>query len=343
MALVTVVIPNWNGRAMLQTCLEALAAQTFRDYEVVVVDNGSQDDSVAWIRENHGSVRVIENAQNLGFAAPVNQGIVASSSPYVAVLNNDTEPSPQWLEALVQAAEGDEHVGMCASRMMFADRPAMINSTGLCIDRVAIVWDRRGGEIEDGRETEPVEVFGPCAGAALYRREMLLQVGLFDEDFVAYLEDADLAWRARQRGWRCLYVPSAQVLHRHSATSREGSPFKSFQLGRNKVWMVVKNYPVRSLWYAVPLVILYDLAAALYALIVLRDVHALRGRLSGLASAGKMWAKRARGLGRPVWAARDERMDLPWLEPLPNPWQILRRYAHLERHKAARRQSKLWR
>ncbi len=239
MALVTVVIPNWNGRLMLQTCLAALGAQTLRDRDVIVVDNGSEDGSVAWLRKRHPSVRVIENAQNMGFAAPVNQGILASDSRYVAVLNNDTEPSPEWLAALVQAAERDARVGMCASRMMFADQPTTINSTGISVDRVAIAWDRRGGETEDGRETESVEVFGACAGAALYRREMLQEVGLFDEEFFAYMEDVDLAWRARRLGWRCLYVPAARVLHRHSATGQEGSPFKSFHLGRNKVWLVV--------------------------------------------------------------------------------------------------------
>jgi len=334
---VTVVIPNWNGRAMLQTCLEALAAQVFRDFAVVVVDNGSEDGSVAWIRENHRSVRVIENAQNRGFAAPVNQGIQASSSPYVAVLNNDTEPSPGWLEALVGAAESDARVGMCASRMMFADRPTVINSTGISVDRAAIAWDRRGGETEDGLETEPIEVFGACAGAALYRREMLQDVGLLDEDFFAYLEDVDLAWRARRMGWRCLYVPAAHVLHRHSATGHEGSPFKSFHLGRNKVWLVVKNYPVRALWYGVPLVVLYDLAAVLYALVARGDVHALRGRLAGLRAARKMWAKRRRS-GLPSAAAeRHGRYpDLPWLERPPWPWLIPQRYAHLQQHRAVR-------
>jgi GT2 family glycosyltransferase len=203
---------------MLQTCLEALESQTLRDREVIVVDNGSDDGSVSWLREMYPSVRVIENAQNRGFAAPVNQGIEASDSLYVAVLNNDTEPCPGWLAALVAAIESDDQVGMCASKMMFADRPTVINSTGISVDRVAIAWDRRGGEAEDGREVEPVEVFGACAGAALYRREMLQEIGLFDEDFFAYLEDVDLAWRARRLGWRCLYVPTARVLHRHSAT-----------------------------------------------------------------------------------------------------------------------------
>jgi GT2 family glycosyltransferase len=309
-----------------------LAAQTLNDHRVIVVDNGSDDGSVAWLAEQHPRVRVIENAENRGFAAPVNQGIAASESPFVAVLNNDTEPSPGWLEALVAAAASDERVGMCASRMLFADRPTVINSTGLCIDRAAIVWDRRGGQADDGRETGWVDVLGPCAGAALYRREMLEQVGSFDKDFYAYLEDADLAWRARRRGWRCLYVPDARVLHRHSATSQEGSPFKSFHLGRNKVWMVVKNYPFRALWYAVPLVMLYDLAAVCYALVVLRDVHALRGRLAGLAGIGKMWTKRQEEASRAGLPALERRLDVPWLEPLSSPRQVLDRYRHLGRH-----------
>ena len=227
---------------------------------------------------------------------------------------------------MVAAAESDRRVGMCASKMLFAERPTMINSTGLCIDKAAIVWDRRGGEPEDGRETEWVEILGPCAGAALYRREMLEEVGAFDEDFYAYLEDADLAWRARRRGWRCLYAPDARVLHRHSATGQEGSAFKSFHLGRNKVWLVIKNYPFRSLWYDVPLVVLYDLAAVLYALLFRRDVHALRGRLVGLRAAGKMWAKRTAASDVPV-----ERLDLPWLERPPLPWRVPRRYQHLAR------------
>jgi GT2 family glycosyltransferase len=216
---------------------------------------------------------------------------------------------------------------------MFADRPTTINSTGISIDRAAIAWDRRGGEPEDGRETEPVEVFGACAGAALYRREMLQEVGRFDEAFFAYLEDVDLAWRAQRMGWHCLYVPAAHVLHRHSATGQEGSPFKSFHLGRNKVWLVVKNYPFGCLWYWVPLLVFYDLAAVLYALLARRDVYALRGRWAGLRTARTMWAKRrqiarqladAGGMGRP---------DLHWLERPPWPWRVSQRYKHLERHR----------
>jgi GT2 family glycosyltransferase len=157
---------------------------------------------------------------------------------------------------------------------------------------------------------------------------MLDQVGLFDEAFFAYLEDVDLAWRARRAGWRCLYVPAAHVLHRHSATGQEGSPFKSFHLGRNKVWLVAKNYPFGALWYWVPLLVLYDLAAVLYALAARRDVHALRGRLAGLWALPRM---RARGRQDLLGTAR-ARPDLAWLERPPLPWRVPRRYQHLQQH-----------
>ena len=329
---VSIIILNWNGRRYLKDCLQAVFAQTTRDFQVVLVDNGSTDGSADLVRTHFPDVHLIENTHNRGFAAANNQAIRATTSEFVATLNNDTQVEPGWLEALLHAMEVAPHVGMCASKMMFADRPTVINSTGISVDRVAIAWDRRGGEAEDGREDEPVEVFGACAGAALYRREMLQETGLFDEDFFAYLEDVDLAWRARRLGWRCLYAPGARVLHRHSATGQEGSPFKSFHLGRNKVWLVVKNYPLGALWYSVPLVVLYDLAAVLYALAARRDVHALRGRLAGLWTARKMWVKRRRIAASA--AAGGGRPDLPWLERPPWPWRIPQRYKHLERHRA---------
>lgn len=359
MAAVTVIIPNWNGQHLLGRCLDALHAQTYRDFAIIVVDNGSTDDSVAYLRAHFPAVQVIANAENRGFAAATNQGIRATHSRYVATLNNDTEADPGWLAALVAAMERAPAVGMCASKLLFAHQPEMINSAGIALDRAGIAWDRCGGE-PDAPESPPPEefpraagiprrvetqslsgapltddpafairhlpfteeeVFGPCAGAALYRREMLDAVGLFDEDFFAYMEDVDLAWRARAAGWRCLYVPQARVLHHHSATGKEGSPFKSFHLGRNKVWLLAKNYPVRELWPYVPLVILYDVAAILYALLARRDLHALRGRLAGLRGFRQMWRKRPPHSG--------PRGDIAWLAPLIWPWQVTARYRHL--------------
>lgn len=320
MPAVSVVIPTWNGRPLLAACLAALAAQTKRDLEIVVVDNGSADGTIAWLAQDHPRVRTIANPTNLGFAAAVNQGIRATETSWVAVLNNDTEPEPGWLAALLATGSTADDVGMVSSTMLFADRPWMINSTGICVDRAGIAWDRDGGAADDPRDNQAVEIFGPCGGAALYRRAMLDQIGLFDEAFFAYLEDVDLAWRGRAAGWRCLHAPQARVLHRHSATGVEGSPFKRYQLGRNKVWLLAKNYPFRQIWWGGAAAVLYDLAAVLYALTARRDVHALRGRLAGLRSL------RSALRCRPTYATRG---DVPFLSPLVAPWRVSQRYAHL--------------
>ena len=320
--LVTTVVVNWNGRVHLNKCLSSLLTQTYTPQDIILVDNGSTDGSADYVEAQFPSVKVMRLPVNTGFAAANNLAIRQSSGAHVALLNNDAYAEPDWLTRLVEAAESDPRVGMCASKMVFAHQPDVLNSTGICVDRAGIAWDRRGGEADDDRETQPVEIFGACGGAALYRRAMLDEIGLFDEDFFAYLEDVDLAWRARGVGWRCLYVPAARVYHAHSATGVEGSPFKSFQLGRNKVWLLAKNYPFKQLWMYAPLVAIYDFAAVIYALVARRDVHALRGRLAGLADVARIWQKR-RGLPLP------QRHDVQWLEPLEVPWRVTRRYRHL--------------
>jgi len=325
---VSVVILNWNGLRHLDGCLTSLQAQTYTAFETILVDNGSTDGSVAWVREHFPHVRLLCNERNVGYAAGNNQAIRASQAPFVATLNNDTRVEPDWLAALVAAAEGDPSVGMCASRMLFADRPGIINSTGISMDVAGIAWDRCGGEPDHGGAGEPVEVFGPCAGAALYRRAMLDQIGLFDEDFFAYLEDVDLAWRARLVGWRCLYVPAACVYHVHSATGVEGSPFKNRLLGRNKVWTIAKNYPTGRLLLCLPLILFYDLAAAAFALVTRREASALLGRLEGLKGLPAVWRKR-----KAVQALRRESRGPAWhrhLSPLAPPWRVPARYRHLK-------------
>jgi hypothetical protein len=211
---------------------------------------------------------------------------------------------------------------MCASKMLFADRPDVINSTGICLDLAGIAWDCRGGEIDDHADEESQEVFGPCGGAALYRRRMLDEIGLFDEDFFAYLEDVDLAWRARRAGWRALYVPAAHVLHHHSATAVEGSPLKSFHLGRNKIWLLVKNYPFREAWHHGFLCLLYDVAAVAYALVARRDLHALYGRLAALPGLRRMWQKRRK-------EQTTNHFSPAWFAPFRVPWQVPGRYRHI--------------
>ena len=327
---VTVIVINWNGRHFLDDCLRTLLAQAYPNFEVILADNGSRDGSVDHVRTAYSTVKIMAFAENLGFAEGNNRAILASEGEYVITLNNDTWVEPGWLAALVAAAESDPGVGMVASKMIFARNPTMVNSTGICMDPVAIAWDRNGGDTDDPSDAQIEAVFGPCAGAALYRRAMLDEIGLFDVDFFAYLEDVDLAWRAQLCGWRALYTAQARVFHIHSGTSKEGSIFKSRLLGRNKIWTIIKNYPNRFIWFYLPLIIVYDLAAVLYSGLGRRDMAAFSGRLQGLRKLPIMMRKR-RAL-RTLRRQLCENRSCDWqarLDPLIAPWRIPARYRHL--------------
>lgn len=301
------VIPTWYGGDRLLQCLEALTRQTFTNFTATIVINGHPDKRLK-ATARQPSVQFIFNDQNLGFAAAVNQGIRTSSEPYIGVLNDDAFPEPEWLEALVKAMERDERIGSCASLMVFAHRPDVVQSAGIAMDRAAIAWDRlRGHPVSEA--LDECEVFGASAGAALYRRAMLEEIGLFDERFFAYLEDVDLAWRAQIAGWHCWYVPRAVVHHQTSASLGENSPLKKQLKARNKVWMVVKNAPAIDL----PLILLYDWAAIFYTLLIGKDPHPLIGRLKGLK--GMCSFLKDRRPGRPRL-----------LEPLVPPWRVPQRW-----------------
>ncbi len=321
---VDIVIVNWNGLRYLPACLNALSAQTYSDFSIWIVDNGSTDGSVEYVRNQHPSVQLICNATNLGFAAANNQVFRTAHSEYIAPLNNDTVVDPGWLSALVEAMAQHPRAGMAAAKMLFAASPGLINSAGIAVDRLGIAWDRLGGRPESASETSPTPVFGVSAGAALYRRAMLDDIGLFDEGFFAYLEDVDLAWRAQWAGWESLYVPGARVTHHHSATSREGSPFKNRLLGRNKVWLIAKNYPMPYLWLCLPVIIGYDVASMLYAIAARRDISPLEGRIAGLRGLVNALRKR-----KTILCRITPRAMMALLAPVESPWRVLRRYRHL--------------
>jgi GT2 family glycosyltransferase len=305
---VSVIVANWNGRHHLARCLPSLRAQTYRDLKVVVVDNGSTDGSVRWLAQEHPEIHVLRNPRNLGFAAANNQAIRATESPYLVTLNNDTQATTEWLAELVAAVESNAAVGMVASQMLLAHAPGVTDAAGIEVDWTGTAWQRRRGEPPD-QTGDPMEVFGPCAGAALYRRTMLDEIGLFDEGFFAYYEDVDLAWRAQNAGWRCLYAPRARIYHAHSATGGQDPSRKRFLIGRNKVWTLIKNYPAVRLAVTWPLILGFELTAVLYSLLVERDTAAWRGRLAAWRELPRVWRQRRKSR-RGVWGT---------LAPVRNP------------------------
>lgn len=245
--LAYVVILNWNGRQYLRDCLRAVFAQTYPDYRVLVVDNGSTDGSAYIARDEFPEAILLPLGENLHFARGSNEGMRAAlrdpKCAHAVLLNNDTRVDPEWLAQLVGSAE--DWVGMVASKMLFMDRPKVLNSTGIAIARDGSTKDRDWNEPDDGRSDAALDVFGASGGAGLYRREVLDRVGLFDEDFVAYYEDVDLAWRIRLAGWEARFAPGAIVYHRYSASIGHVSPWREYQCERNRVWNLVQNYPWR--------------------------------------------------------------------------------------------------
>jgi GT2 family glycosyltransferase len=246
---VTVVIPTLAADAALRECLEGLGRQSRRDFEVIVVDNSGTGLVRAACRLPEG-VRVIENERNVGFGAAVNQAYRASRAPFLATLNDDAVPAPDWIAALLEAVEARPDAGMCASRVVLPD--GRLDSAGMLLAGDGSSKQRGHGEPPEAYAAAE-EVFFPSGSAALYRRAMLEEIGLFDEDFFLYCEDTDLGLRARWAGWKCLYAPRAVVEHRYSHSAGRSSPLKAFYVERNRLFVVWKNFPLRALW-RVPLV-----------------------------------------------------------------------------------------
>jgi GT2 family glycosyltransferase len=242
---ISVIIANLNGEEYLPDCLRSLSAQTFTDFEVIVVDNGSTDGSLEILRRDFPWVRVLPLGENTGFAAGNNRGFLAAEGRYVATLNNDTIADSRWLEALHEAAEADSGTGMVASKILLGPEGSEIDSTGMLIYPDGMSRQRGRGEPDKGQFDTMEEVLFPSACAALYRCEMLEAAGFFDEDFFAYCEDADLGLRARLAGWKAVYAPRAVVRHLYSGTGGKYSAFKARLVERNHIWVLLKNMPAR--------------------------------------------------------------------------------------------------
>lgn len=241
MKKVTVVIPNYNGLAFMEPCFAALSMQISHDFEILVVDNGSTDGSVEWLKEHE--IPSIFLPENTGFSGAVNVGIRAAKTPYVILLNNDTEPDCHYVGEMIKAIERSPKIFSVSSKMIQLHRRELMDDAGDLYSILGWAFQRGVGQPSGGYR-KACRVFAACAGAAIYRREVFEEIGYFDEMHFAYLEDIDVGYRARIAGYDNVYCPTAVVYHVGSGTS--GSRYNSFKVklaARNNVYLIYKNMP----------------------------------------------------------------------------------------------------
>ncbi len=264
----TVVIPNLNGAGWLKDSIESIWAQTMQDFELIVIDNASTDESKAIAQSYVGreNYTLIENDTNTGFSYAVNQGIKRAKGEYVALFNNDAFAEPDWLENLVAAADKDKRIFAVSSLMIRHFERDLADDAGDYVTLLGFAC-KRGDGMKATRYTKPGRVFSACGGAALYRKSILDKIGLFDETFFAYYEDVDISWRANSLGYKNVYCPTAKCYHICGATTGavRYNPFKSIQSGRNSILLPYKNMPLLMLILNLPFLLLgYLLKAAMF-------------------------------------------------------------------------------
>ena len=249
---VSIIIPNYNGKHFMKDCMESLEEQTFRDFEVIVVDNASTDGSVEFMKEDYPSVRLVEMETNTGFSGAVNAGIKKAKAPYVFLLNNDTECEPDCVEKLYHAIKKSKKIFSVASCMIQLHHRELMDSAGDVYTMLGWAFNRGNGKPVEDYQC-PAKIFTACAGAAIYQKAVFDEIGYFDEQFFAYREDIDVGYRARVRGYYNLYCPEAKVYHVGSGTSGSThNPFK-VRLGvRNNIYLVYKNMPLPFLVWNLP-------------------------------------------------------------------------------------------
>jgi len=291
--LISVIIPNWNGAHLLPTCLESLRRQSYVDREVIVADNASTDGSLELLARDYSEVSALALPGNQGFTGACNAGIQASHGKWVALLNSDTQADAHWLAEVVAAFERHPEAGLVASKMLLLDRRDTLHTAGDFVRLDGVPGNRGVWQRDEGQFDREEYVFSACGGSAAYRRSMLDEIGLLDDDFFFSCEDIDLAWRAQLAGWKCVFAPKAIVYHKLAATG--GGPTASFHDGRNAIWVVAKNYP-GSLWKRHWRDVLRaQLRITGEALRAWRGAAArarLRGQLAGLIGLPKMLRKR---------------------------------------------------
>jgi GT2 family glycosyltransferase len=311
---ISIIIVTWNGRQHLDGCLTAVAAQQEVDAETIVVDNGSTDGTVDYVREHYPWVRRVALSANRGFAAGNNAGVRDARGRYVAFLNNDTIADPHWLRALIDGLDEAAGFALATSRIVYMHDPETIDSAGDGMLRWGGAFKRHHGA-PARLAGQSGEVFGVCGAACLMPKAVFDEIGGFDEDFFVSHEDVDLSYRARLRGYRCRYVAAAVVRHRGSATLGRASAFAVFHGQRNLEWTYLKNTPGPLLARTLAGHVLYNAAAAAYFARLGLFGPFVRAKLAAVAGLPRMLRKRAdvqrtrRVDGAAIWP----HLDAGWL------------------------------
>jgi GT2 family glycosyltransferase len=314
MPMVTVIIVNWNGGDLLRRCLSDLLRQTVPPARILVMDNDSSDGSAERVAGLPGvTVRMLGG--NLGFAAGNNRAFAECDTEFVALLNPDAFPEPDWLEKLLAAARAYPDVAAFGSRQMAEEVDGVVDGLGDVYHLSGLVWRRGHGRSLEPSDLVPCEIFSPCAGAALYRRAALAEVGGFDEDFFCYVEDVDLGFRLRLAGYRSLYVPDAVVHHVGSATTGgQHSDFSVYHGHRNLVWTYVKNMPGWLFWAFLPAHLLLNFVTLIHFTLSGQGRVIWRAKRDALTGIPGMWRKRKqlqamrRASLADIWRVLDKRL-----------------------------------
>lgn len=253
---ISIIIPNYNGEKYIKDCLDSLSKQSFTDFEIIIVDNASTDNSLNIIEENYPNIKLIKMHKNYGFSIAVNRGIKESRGEYVVLLNNDTVVFEHWLYNLIDTIEKDSKIFSVSSKMIRYGEKDKIDDAGDEYCLLAWAYKRGDGALVE-KYSKDSEVFSSCAGAAIYRKKIFEEIGYFDENFFAYMEDVDISYRAKVYGYKNIYSSKAKVYHIGSATT--GSKYNNFKVklaARNNIYVVYKNMPLIQLIINIPFIFL---------------------------------------------------------------------------------------
>ena len=292
MPKISVIIVNWNGKHFLDACLGALRRQTFRDFEAILVDNGSTDGSAEFVRTHFPEIQLLPLDDNRGFAGGNIAGYELATGELIALLNNDTEAHPKWLEEINKASLQFPDAGSFASKMMYFDKRDCIENCGFSVGSSGTTEDLGRDQADGPRWSQPGPVFGACGGAVAYRRSMLDDVGFLDPDFFMVYEDVDLSFRAQLRGYSCIYVPTAIVFHRYRATLKTKPSHQVFYSQRNIEFVYFKNMPMGLILRTCLQRFLYELAAFIYFTKLGSGLAFLKAKSDVLRHLPSLWRKR---------------------------------------------------